>query len=49
MSGNKGQSGENKWTTICLSRDFKNELESQMTYGDSFESYLQSELDINED
>ena len=47
MGGNKESRGENKYTTICLSRDFKSELESHMSYGDSFQSYLKNELDIN--
>ena len=39
----------NKWTTICLDREFKHELEKQMSYGDSFQSFLKSELEINKE
>jgi len=50
MTGKSKQSENesgNKWTTICLDREFKHELEKQMSYGDSFQSFLKSELEIN--
>ena len=37
---------KNKWTTICVDRKFKQKLEQQMEYGDSYQSYLKSNLPI---
>jgi hypothetical protein len=43
--------GENDFTTVRLERDFVEELQNRMTYGDTYNDFLQNRLDIetNED
>ena len=41
------ENGGSDYTTISLRRDFKEELEKNMSWGMSFQDYLKSELDIN--
>ena len=43
QEGNKSGS---EFTTISLSRDFKQELEQELEWNMSFQDYLKSELDV---
>lgn len=38
--------GENDFTTVRLERDFVEELQDRMTYGDTYNDYLKTRLDV---
>jgi len=37
---------ENEFTTVRLERDLVEEMQSEMSYGDSYNSYLKNKLEI---
>jgi len=45
MSERKRKS-ENDFTTVRLERDLVEEMQSEMSYGDSYNSYLKNKLEI---
>ena len=43
-----GKNKRNNKTTVSLSRDFVQELQDKMDYGDSYDSFLKRELNFIE-
>ena len=41
-----GENRENEFTTVRLERDLVEEMQSEMSYGDSYNSYLKNKLEI---
>jgi len=43
---NRGENQENEFTTVRLERDLVEQLQSEMSYGDSYNDYLKNKLEI---
>ena len=43
---NRSEKRENEFTTVRLERDLVEEMQSEMSYGDSYNSYLKNKLEI---
>jgi len=43
---NRSENQENEFTTVRLERDLVEQLQEQMSYGDSYNDYLKNKLEI---